>query len=84
MQKFVDLIEHESKTVISPALRVVGNIVTGDDEQTQRVLNCNLLKTLKNLLTSLSNHSIVKEACWTLSNITAGNERQIQVWITFL
>jgi hypothetical protein len=67
--------------VVSPALRVVGNIVTGDDEQTQRVLNCNLLKTLKNLLTNLSNNSIVKEACWTLSNITAGNERQIQVCI---
>eukprot|EP01043_Picozoa_sp_COSAG02_P111254 COSAG02_NODE_47411_length_341_cov_0.847107_1_plen_67_part_10 len=33
----VRLLEHESPTVITPALRVIGNLVTGNDLQTQQV-----------------------------------------------
>ena len=60
------------------ALRAVGNIVTGDDTQTQIVLNCSVMQCLVHLLTS-PKESIRKEACWTISNITAGNRQQIQV-----
>ena len=58
-------------SVITPALRTVGNIVTGDDEQTQRVIESGLLKNFPALL---QHHkmSIQKEAAWTISNITAG------------
>lgn len=31
---------HPSPTVLIPALRTVGNIVTGDDAQTQVLVNC--------------------------------------------
>ena len=31
------LLEHELHTIVTPALRVVGNLVTGDDKQTQQV-----------------------------------------------
>jgi importin subunit alpha-1 len=64
--------------VVSAALRAVGNIVTGDDIQTQVVLNCSVLSCLLHLL-GTSKESIRKEACWTVSNITAGNRQQIQV-----
>lgn len=60
------------------ALRAVGNIVTGDDVQTQVVLNCSVMHCLLHLLAS-PKESIRKEACWTISNITAGNRSQIQV-----
>lgn len=60
----------------------MGNIVTGDDVQTQIVLNCSALHCLYHLLNS-SQESIRKEACWTISNITAGNPQQIQVRIYF-
>jgi len=59
------------------ALRAVGNIVTGTDEQTQTVLNCGALDHFGALL----NHpkeKIIKEAVWFLSNITAGNQQQVQ------
>jgi hypothetical protein len=59
-------------------LRAVGNIVTGDDTQTQIVLNCSVMQCLVHLLAS-PKESIRKEACWTISNITAGNRQQIQV-----
>lgn len=66
-------------TVVSAALRAVGNIVTGDDVQTQIVLNCQALPCLLHLL-SAAKESVRKEACWTISNITAGNRIQIQVF----
>lgn len=37
--------------VQTAALRAVGNIVTGTDEQTQVVLNCDVLSYFPNLLT---------------------------------
>lgn len=95
---------HAEYKVVSPALRAVGNIVTGDDLQTQVklsierfplnhhrfeakfnmvshkqvILNCSALQSLLHLLSS-PKESIKKEACWTISNITAGNRAQIQV-----
>lgn len=69
---------HDQPTVVSAALRAVGNIVTGDDVQTQVILNCGALPCLFRLLSS-PKETVRKEACWTLSNITAGNRQQIQV-----
>lgn len=57
--------------------RTIGNIVTGNDEQTQEVVNAGALPALRELLTH-AKKAIRKEACWTVSNITAGNEKQIQ------
>ncbi|XP_075021664.1 importin subunit alpha-5 isoform X1 [Calonectris borealis] len=74
------LLQHNDYKVVSPALRAVGNIVTGDDIQTQVILNCSALQSLLHLLSS-PKESIKKEACWTISNITAGNRAQIQTVI---
>lgn len=71
---------HSKSTVVSAALRAVGNVVTGDDAQTQAVLNCAPLPALLALLRHAA-EPLRKEACWTLSNITAGNAHQIQAVI---
>ena len=34
----------------TPALRTIGNIVTGSDQQTQTVLECNVLEHFESLL----------------------------------
>ena len=47
----------------------------------QVVINCNALPCLLNLLTTAAKKSIKKEACWTVSNITAGTKDQIQAVI---
>eukprot|EP01047_Picozoa_sp_COSAG01_P010628 COSAG01_NODE_454_length_16827_cov_61.424199_3_plen_570_part_00 len=77
VRRLVELLGHPSPSVQTPALRTVGNIVTGDDLQTQIVINCGALPCLLRLLNS-HKKSIRKEACWTISNITAGNKDQIQ------
>jgi len=79
-RRLVELLLHPSPAVQTPALRTVGNIVTGDDLQTQFILNNNALSCLLSLLSS-HKKGIRKEACWTISNITAGNKDQIQAVI---
>ncbi|KAM7280207.1 hypothetical protein ACFE04_007341 [Oxalis oulophora] len=79
--RLIDLLVHPSPTVLIPALRTVGNIVTGDDAQTQFVIDNQVLPCLYQLLTHNHRKSIKKEACWTISNITAGNRAQIQAVI---
>lgn len=44
------------------------------------MLNCNVLLSLKHLL-SHNKEAIKKETCWTISNITAGTKAQIQLVI---
>lgn len=75
--KLVNLLNCDDITIITPALRSVGNIVTGDDVQTDAVLAAGVLPVLNQLLQH-KKPNIVKEAAWTVSNITAGNQHQIQ------
>ncbi|KAF2076879.1 hypothetical protein CYY_001846 [Polysphondylium violaceum] len=77
VRKMVELLGHPHIAVQTPALRTIGNIVTGDDTQTQVVLSFAALSYLLNLLGS-PKRAIRKEACWTISNITAGTKHQIQ------
>lgn len=76
--RVVELLLHPSVGVQTPALRVVGNIVTGDDIQTQCMINFQVLPRLKTLLLTSTKKGIRKEACWTISNITAGTAEQIE------
>jgi len=63
--------------VVVPALRTIGNIVSGNDLQTQSVLNCGVLSRLPPLLKN--NRKVIrKEALWTISNIVAGDRKQIK------
>jgi importin subunit alpha-1 len=75
--RLVELLGHASASVVTPALRTVGNIVTGNDKQTQAVLDSGGLARLGALLLS-PKKGIRKEACWTISNIAGGTREQIQ------
>ncbi|XP_004718162.2 LOW QUALITY PROTEIN: importin subunit alpha-6 [Echinops telfairi] len=70
--RLVELLIHNDYKVVSPALRAVGNIVPGGDIQTLVILNCSALPCFLHLLIS-PKESTRKEACWTVSNTTAGN-----------
>jgi importin subunit alpha-1 len=77
-RRLVELLLHSSACVLIPALRTVGNIVTGNDQQTQMIINCSAAPCLLALLTHNHKKSIKKEACWTISNVTAGNKDQVR------
>jgi importin subunit alpha-6/7 len=72
----------QKATIMTPALRTVGNIVSGNDKCTQHALDNKLLHVLSTLI----NHrkkAIRKETCWALSNITAGTHAQIKAVADF-
>lgn len=77
VSKLVLLLGNPEVKLQTAALRAVGNIVTGTDEQTQVVLNDGALSFFGALLRHRKD-KINKEAVWFLSNITAGNQRQVQ------
>ena len=76
-RKLVELLVRPSPSVQTPALRTVGNIVTGNEPQTQTIIDAGVFPNLLELL-GHSKKGIRKEACWAISNITAGNKDQIQ------
>lgn len=76
----VALLGHIEVSVVTPALRTIGNIVTGSDVQTDTVIEAGCCPMLAKLLRH-SKLNIVKEAAWTVSNIAAGNSSQIQTLI---
>jgi len=78
--RMVELLGCVDASVVTPALRTIGNIVTGTDEQTQAVIDTNVLQMMPSLLMH-PKASIKKEGCWMLSNITAGSVEQIQAVI---
>lgn len=77
--RLVELLGSKTWRVVKPALRTVGNIVCAEDDQdyTQHIIECGAVPCLRQLI-GHSNREIQKEACWTISNISAGTVEQIQ------
>lgn len=78
--RLIQLLAHHMHLVKTPALRAIGNIVTGNEQQTQAVIDAGGLKYLKQLLNE-PRIPLQKEACWAISNITAGTVSQVQAVI---
>lgn len=77
VERLISLMEHKSEKVIIPATRSLGNIVSGNDQITQKVLDAGLIPMLEKL-TSHSKETILKEVYWITSNIAAGTTSQTQ------
>ena len=80
IRRIVELLNHSSKDVHASALQVVGNIVSGDEDQTQIVIDNGALPCLLTLLSSTSKN-VWKQTFWAISNIAAGTVEQIQAVI---
>lgn len=70
--RLIQLLQHQNIAISVPCLRTIGNIVTGDDDQTQYVINAGALEQLNSIIYH-KKKTVRKEVCWSLSNITAGN-----------
>jgi len=76
----VKMLASSEISIVTPALRALGNVVTGSDQQTEAVIHAGCIPVICTLL-SHSKANVVKEAAWTISNITAGPPEQIQAVI---
>jgi importin subunit alpha-6/7 len=75
-KKLVELVDSKKPQVIAPALRVLGNFVSGNEEQTQEVIDAGVLNVVMNIING-QKKNLRKEMCWLLSNIAAGTQKQI-------
>jgi importin subunit alpha-1 len=64
--RLVELLSHRATNVQTVALRTVGNIVTGNDHQTQCMLDAGCLVPIGALMSN-AKKSLRKEAAWTIS-----------------
>ena len=65
-------------SVSVPCLRTLGNILTGNDSETQACIDSGILIPLNKLLEH-PKKPVRKEVVWSISNITAGHSKQIEV-----
>ncbi|XP_026322661.1 importin subunit alpha-1-like isoform X2 [Hyposmocoma kahamanoa] len=77
LPRLVRLLRHPAPAVRTPALRAIGNMLTGSDHQTDRCLQADCLPALCTLL-RCGKSSLMKEAAWAVSNVLAGTTEQIQ------
>lgn len=62
------------------SLRIIGNIASGNPNQTQTLIDSGLLTYLKKVINH-EKRSVRKETSWIISNIAAGTQRQIEALI---
>jgi len=75
--KIVQMLAHDEPHMVAPALRVVGNLVTGGDSLTDQLIEKHVIPPLAMLLSS-PKKIFRKEATWAISNIMAGPAYQIE------
>jgi len=91
--------EFTNPNYLQAAVRAAGNIATGTDAQTQRLIEygilpvlgmhtwfklmCNHLKLslILDKLLEQNKESLVREVCWLVSNIAAGNQQQLETLV---
>jgi len=76
VKRCVELMQHQAIEVVTPALRVIGNLISGNDRCTQAAVDAGALAKMVPLLSN-SRKTIRREACWAISNIAAGTLEQI-------
>ena len=72
--------DYQSKTAI-PILRIIGNLLAGDDDMTQYCLDLNVIYHFKTMINQTENNQIIESILQCFSNIARGNHDQISVII---
>ena len=72
LPRIIQLLEHSNLAISISCLRTVGNILTGNDEETQMAIDAGALDVMGRLI-GHTKKAVRKEVCWSISNVTAGN-----------
>ena len=76
----IELLFHSKDIVVHPALRTIGNIATGSDAVTTKLLQRpGIMEAIAMLIHKESKLAIRRETLWLISNITAGDRHQVDL-----
>ena len=73
----IALMAHPNLSIQVPAVRLLGNVVSGHEKLTQRAIDAGVVLALRQTLESRSK-GLRKETCWAISNLAAGSSSQMQ------
>jgi importin subunit alpha-1 len=81
VSRLVGLLTSKVDTAMTmPICRILGNFASGNERQTQQVLDAGVPGLLSSLLRN-GTRQVRKEVCWMASNIAAGSENQISALV---
>lgn len=80
LPEILKYIDNSCPILTLPALKIAGNMVTGNVKMTQYMLNHNIIEKIHGII-SLADAKIRKEAFWSLSNIAAGSTSQLYLLV---
>jgi hypothetical protein len=69
---------HDNPIIVAAALRLAGSVATGDDSQTEAILDAGGLDAVVTGILQSKFGRLEKEAYWFLSNVAAGTASQIE------
>lgn len=81
LENIIKLLDCNIPYIQITSLRLIGNIASGNANQTQKLIDLGLLSQLKKTIFN-PKKSIRKETAWILSNIAAGTQKQVENLIT--
>jgi hypothetical protein len=73
IQRAMQILAHPK--AVLPAIRILGNVLAGEDHLTQAVMDAGIMAHAPSLLAN-KNSRVRKDACWAISNIPAGTLAQ--------
>jgi hypothetical protein len=85
LPKIMEYLTSSEETIKIPALRIIGNCLTGSNPTfTTRLIKLGIFPVFMSFLDINSeNATFPRETCWALSNITAGTIEQVQAVIDY-
>ena len=79
----VELVTHKDVEVAGPALKIIGNVCTGDESDVELVLASNGAAALAYIIIQGNHPCLIREACWVLSNVATGPRHHIEEILGF-
>ncbi len=76
MTAVIGLLAHQEQRMLILAIRIVGLIASGQDQNVDSLLAAGGAEQLLKLLNPAAAQTVLKECLWALSNIAAGNNAQ--------
>eukprot|EP01022_Parablepharisma_sp_SALTPOND_P019007 TRINITY_DN3190_c0_g1_i1.p3 TRINITY_DN3190_c0_g1~~TRINITY_DN3190_c0_g1_i1.p3 ORF type:complete len:300 (-),score=38.59 TRINITY_DN3190_c0_g1_i1:141-1040(-) len=78
IKRVVSLMTEQEAIIRTPAIRIIGNMCTGAQDDVEEVIQSGGLEALQLLLTDPLYAAHKKEVCWTLSNVAAGPNSHVK------
>jgi hypothetical protein len=80
-QKILEYVVMKKKEIQLPSLRILGNLAASCSQNSDKLMESSVLKTMIDLLSTTNEDDILKEILWTLNNFSFGSTKVVNYMI---